>query len=435
MTTRRQLLRSLGLGAAAAPFIPLLPSHAGVEAPPRRVVVVHFGHGVAYDRWLPPGPDTALQPSPILDPLAAFLDRTVVLSGLANAAGREETGDVHNIGLGTLLTSTGLAADQGAGGHYLPGGPSIDRVIGDGLVAQTGGALAHPALHFGVRSEGFAIAAQDRGVPIRAEDDPLAHYERVFGELALDPAARAAADKRRADLRRFVKERVDTLAPGMPTEDRDALERHRDAVATLEQRVAMQQPPPDTCVLPEAPSAIDAPATPANDDIPTLIAQTNALVTASLACDRTRVATVQWGSSGNDGLRHVWQGIDTDYHSIAHLANGRDPTAHEQLAAMNTWYSEQLADLAARLDAVDEGDGTLLDHTVLVFLSSFSVVHDMANLPIVLVGGGLAGARHLRFDGESVTGLWLSLAHHLGLDELTAFGDPSADDGPLAGVV
>lgn len=393
---------------------------------------VHFAHGVAYDQWQPPSTGESLELSPVLDPLASWLDRTTVVEGLANPIPLDQIGDVHNVGLGTLLTSAPLSIDQGAGGHYLPGGPSIDRVVGEGLVATADLPPPHATLAFGVRSQGFALSAADRDVPLRAEDDPRAQYDRIFGELALPPEQRAERRQTRAELRAFVRRRLDALESNLPAEDREALQRHRDAVETLEARALIEHPVPSACVPPMLPPEIDDPAAPANEDIPALVDATNDLVTAALACDQTRVATIQWGSSGNDGLAHAWQGISTDYHSTAHLANARDPVAHADYAAMNRWYSEQLAALLQRLDAIDEGDGTLLDHTLVVYLSSFSVVHDPRNLPIVLVGGGIPGGRHLRYDGEGTTGLWLALAQHFGL-ELSAFGDPAYDDGPLSG--
>jgi len=433
--TRRDCLRALGLGAAAAPWLPLLPSHAQSAASPRRLLFVHFAHGVAYDQWQPPSDGETLALSPVLEPLAPWLDRTTVIEGLANPIVLDQIGDVHNVGLGTLLTSAPLSIDQGAGGHYLPGGPSIDRVIGEGLSASADAAPPHASLAFGVRSQGFALSAADRDVPLRAEDNPHAQYQRIFGELALDPEQRAERRETRAELRAFVRRRLDALDAALPSEDREALQRHREAVETLEARAMVEHPLPSSCIPPQTPPAFESPAAPANEDIPALVDTTSDLVVAALACDQTRAATIQWGSSGNDGLAHAWQGIAADYHSTAHVANAADSAAHADYAAMNTWYSEQLAALLQRLESVDEGDGTLLDHTLVVFLSSFSVVHDPRNLPIVVVGGGVPGGRHLRFDGNGVTGLWLALAQHFGLEGLTAFGDPAYDDGPLAGVV
>ena len=429
MTTRRAMLRALGLGAVAAPLLPRLPSHADEAPSPRRLIFVHFAHGVALDRFV-----GGLSLAPILAPLEPFRSRACTVEGIVNHVGRAQVGDIHNIGLGTLLTAAPLAADQGAGGHYLPGGISIDRLVGEALAELPGGP-AHASLHFGVRTEGFALSAAGPELPLRAEDDPVAQFEAVFGELVLPPGERTRRESDRAAVRQYARRRLDRLAATLPMEDREAIERHADAIDTLQARAASLLPPPDTCTLPEPPPAIEDPRTPDNTDVPALVQSTNALVTAALACDLTRVATVQWGSSGNDGLRHVWQGIDVDYHSIAHLANGEDPVAHEQLAAMNTWTVEQLADLLSRLDAVDEGDGTLLDHTVVVLLSSFSIVHDMTALPIVIAGGGIAGDRRVVDEGRSTAGLWVALAQHLGLPELDTFGSPEHFDGPIVGLV
>jgi hypothetical protein len=440
MTTRRRLLRALGMGAVAAPWVPWLPSAADGGPSPRRLLVVHFAHGVARDRWRPSSGgggtgEVPWSPGESLVALTGFRDRLVQIEGLANAVGRAQVGDVHNVALGTLLTATALAADQGAGGHYLPGGPSFDQRVGELLVAGAGAeAPPYASLQFGVRTQGFALAAADRGVPLRADDDPGAVYRRLFGELALDPDARAERQAARSEARDHARRRLDTLRVGLGAQDRDALDRHAAALDALEARVAQARTPPPTCVLPVEPTPIDHPSLPDDLDVPTLVEATQDLVVAALACDMTRVATVQWGSSGNDGLRHAWQGIDADYHSVAHLANGEDPVAHGQLAASNRWYVEQFAALLAALDAIDEGDGTLLDHTTCVLLSGLSVVHDMGELPVVVVGGGGAGDRTVAYDDASITGLWLALAQRVGADDLEHFGDPDHDLGPLTGL-
>lgn len=434
-SSRRAFVRSLGLGAAALPWLPLLPSHAADAAPPRRVVFVHFAHGVAVDQWRPAVRGGSLMLSPSLMPLEAFRDRLTVIEGLDNAVGADQLGDVHNIALGTLLTAMPLATDQGPGGHYLPGGPSIDAVIGRRLAEDAGpDASAHRTMHFGVRSQGFALAAADRELPLRAEDDPAQMYARIFGELALDPEARARRQADRAEIRSFVREQLGSLGPTLPAEDRDKLARHDEAVQAIEARAAQGHEPPVSCVLPDpSPEIPDAPL-PDNDDVPALVTAQEDLLVAALACDLTRVATVQWGSSGNDGLRHTWQGIDVDYHSIAHLANGEDPVAHQQLADMNRWYAQQVASLLAKLDGVDEGDGTLLDHTTVVFLSGLSVVHAMTDLPVVIAGGGIAGDRRLDAAGAPCAALWRALAEHMAV-ELEGFGDPDYDVGVLSGLL
>lgn len=431
--TRREMLRALGLGAAIAPWLPRLPSHAAPGGSPRRLLVVHFAHGVAADRWRPQGTPDDWSLGSTLQPLTPYLDRLTQIDGLVNAAGRDQIGDVHNIALGTLMTATGLAADQGAGGHYLPGGPSIDQRIAQAIAAGDD-APPHASLQLGVRTQGFAIAAADRDVPLRADDDPSRAYARIFGELALDPAARAAVVAARTEARDLARRRLDALMLSLGTDDRATLERHRAALDAIEARESADHPLPETCVLPAVPDAVEHAPTPDADDVPTLVEATNDLVVAALACDLTRVATVQWGSSGNDGLRHTWQGIDADYHSVAHLANGEDPVAHEQLAQMNAWYVEQFAALLGALDAIDEGDGTLLDHTTCVLMSGLSIVHDMTDLPIVIVGGGLEGNRWLHTNGASITGLLRALALHMGVDT-GAFGDPAYDEGVLPGLL
>lgn len=433
---RRALLRALGLGAAALPWVPLLPSRLGsgaeASAPPRRLVIVHFAHGVARDRWSARESPAGLLLSPILAPLSTFADRLTVIEGLENAPGLRQIGDEHNIAAGSLLTGFPLAADLGPGGHYLPGGSSIDERIGRALAAAPE-APPWPTLHLGVRTQGVALSATDAERPVRAEDDPAAAYARLFGELALPPAAREHLALQRARARDLARLRLDALAPRLPAADRDALAAHAEAIDALQARLDDRGPLPAACEPPRPPPAVAHPSTPADADVPALVAAQTELLVAALACDLTRVATLQLGSSANDGLRHVWQGIDDEFHMVAHLANGSDPHADEQLAAMNTWTMEQLAVLLARLHAVPQGEGTLLDHTLVVACSSLSVGHSMADLPVVLAGGGLAGGRLLPAPGVPLSALWLALAEHMGAP-LPSFGAPEHDVGPLPGL-
>jgi hypothetical protein len=434
---RRALLRTLGLGAAVLPWVPLLPSRirAGAEtsAPPRRFVIVHFAHGIARDRWTPQSSPEGLLLSPILAPLSAFADRLTVIEGLENAPGLRQLGDEHNIAAGSLLTAQPLAADLGPGGHYLPGGISIDERIAEGLAAAPD-APPWPTLHLGVRTQGVALSALDAERPVRAEDDPAAAYARLFGELALPPPARDHLHEQRARARALVRTRLDALAPTLPEPDRTRLETHAEAIDALEARLAALGPLPASCEPPLPPPAIAHPATPVDADVPALVAAQTGLLVAALACDLTRVATLQLGSSANDGLRHVWQGIDEEFHMLAHLANGEDPHAHEQLAAMNTWTMEQLAALLAALAAVPQAEGTLLDHTLVLACSSLSVGHSMADLPVVLAGGSVPGGRVLAAPGVPIAALWLAIAEHMGVP-LSTFGVPEDAPTPLPGLL
>lgn len=428
MWSRRNALRAVAGAGAVLPWLPPVGSRAHGSAPPQRLLLVHFAHGVAADRWRPVAGDSWV-PGETLQPLLPWADRVTQIVGLANHAGRAQIGDIHNIAMGTLTTSTGLATDQGAGGHYLAGGPSFDRVIAEQLAADED-ASPHTSLHFGVRTQGFAMSAAAKEQPLRAEDDPGAAFERVFGELALTPTERATRVEQRAVARAWADTRLAALGTTLPKSDEPQIVSHRQALAVVAARDAREIDLPMGCTLPTSPPPFDEPRAPANEEIPALVDAVDELVVGALACDLSRVVTLQWGSSGNDGLRHVWQGIDADYHSVAHLANGADPAAHEQHAMATRWYVERFAGLVERLAAIPEGDGTVLDHTTCVLLSGVSIVHDLRDLPIVVVGGGVPGGRVLDAADASTTALWRGLAAHLGVD-LGTFGAPQFDAAPL----
>ena len=101
---------------------------------------------------------------------------------------------------------------------------------------------------------------------------------------------------------------------------------------------------------------------------------------------------------------------------------------------MNAWTMEQLAALLSRLDAIPQADGTLLDHTLVIACSSLSVGHSMADLPVLLAGGGIPGGRVLPAPGVPIAALWLAIAEHMGVP-LPTFGDPEDDPAPLPGLL
>lgn len=428
MWSRRSALRAVVGAGAVLPWLPLVGSRAHGSAPPRRLLLVHFAHGVAADRWRPLAGEGWI-PGETLAPLAPWSDRVTQILGVTNHAGRAQIGDIHNIAMGTLTTATALATDQGPGGHYLPGGPSFDRVIAEQLAAADD-APPHTSLHLGVRTLGFAMSAAGTGQPLRAEDDPAVAFDAVFGELTLSPDQRAVRVEQRAAARTWADARLVELGTTLPASDHPQLLAHREALAAIAARDGAPIELPPGCMLPPSPIAVAQPRTPANEDVPVLVDSIDDLVVAALGCNLSRVVTVQWGSSGNDGLSHTWQGIASDYHSVAHLANGSDPVAHEQHATATRWYVERFAGLVARLAAIPEGDATVLDHTTCVLTSGLSIVHDLRDLPVVVVGGGVPGGRVVDAADASTTALWRGIAAHLGVD-LGTFGAPEFDAAPL----
>lgn len=177
------------------------------------------------------------------------------------------------------------------------------------------------------------------------------------------------------------------------------------------------------------------------------------LLASAIACDLTRVGTLQFGS-GQDGATYTsfvdaeWDQIDGDryHHGLSHSSVGSSEAADEvqaraqrALGAINRWMASQLATLAERLAAVEEADGTTaLDHTAILWCSEISEgpTHSFDDIPFVVVGdlgGALRAGQHLDYGNErNHNDLFVTLAQGLGLEDVTSFGQEDLVQGPLA---
>jgi hypothetical protein len=164
------------------------------------------------------------------------------------------------------------------------------------------------------------------------------------------------------------------------------------------------------------------------------------LAAAALACDQTRILTFQWSYAESE---HLFQflGLAGNHHAISHDFSTTGPD-YEAYNAIQTWYAEQLAYFLGKLDSYSEGDGTVLDNTLLLWATEIgeSSQHDLMLMPYVLAGraGGRIRAGRLVDYGNNLRDnnqMLISIAHAMGAEDLTAFGDASGATGPLPDLV
>ncbi len=163
------------------------------------------------------------------------------------------------------------------------------------------------------------------------------------------------------------------------------------------------------------------------------------LVVSSLAADFTRVATLQYTNSVGQP-RFKWLGIDEGQHELSHEPNSNE-AAQDKLTRINAWYAGEIAHLAKRLAETPEpgGEGSLLDHTTILWTNELGEgnSHSHADIPFVLIGGGLGFTmgRAVEFGGVPHNRLLVTLAHAMGHTDLSRFGNPDyCGDGPLTGL-
>ncbi|MBC8068134.1 MAG: DUF1552 domain-containing protein [Deltaproteobacteria bacterium] len=427
--SRRRVLQALGVGAAVSPFVPLLESGAaGSEAPPKRLVLFFSPHGTVRERWLPTGTVTDFVLPQILEPLAPFQDRTLVIDGLRIAVAGPPGGP-HTVGPAYLFTGSPMLEGSEfnhpcCGMHGWASHASIDQSV----AAAIGNETPFRSLEFGVQPggshPGSRISYLDANQPLAPESDPFSMFDRLFGDQGIDPAVAARRKAQRLGVIDVVKPELDALTSKVSPSDRVKIDAHLTAIAQMESQFNATY----TC----APPDLGAPAG-LNDFAMTdaISKQQLDLMVEAFACGVTNVASVMYRRGENDGFPYPFLGIDTEHHGMSHEGDS-NLVAVDSLSAIYRWYAEQLAYLAAKMDAVIEPDGsTLLDNTMIVWGSEIAKgnTHSWENMPFVVVGGGggaLRTGRFHTFAGQNHNRLLVTIAQAFGID-IQSYG--GFDDG------
>ena len=249
-----------------------------------------------------------------------------------------------------------------------------------------------------------------------------------------DPAVTAARTEQKA-LVDVLKKDLGRIRTRVGKEEYLKVDKHLEGLLSIEQRLNSSQPTPTSsgCTLPTAPPATSGSNGGGNANFPNQIKQMMDITAHALACDVTRVASLQL-SYGFSNVTHTWLGHTSPHHTMSH--DGMD--RRTELQAIDTWYATQVAYLLQQLDSVTEGPGTLLDNTLVVWGRELgSTAHRMERVPLVMAGkagGKLVTGRSLNFDKQQHAKLLVSIAQVMGLST-TSIGDRAANSGPLAGLV
>jgi hypothetical protein len=431
--SRRAFLAGLG-AVGLAPFLPLLNASGQEALFPKRLLLFFTPHGTVKSAWTPTGSQTDFKLGRALAPLERHQKKIVVLSGLNMVdAG---VGAPHTKGLPLIWTGSKLLDDgtftrpDGSGGatYGWNSSASVDQV----LASLIGKDTAYRSLEFGVRAGGSTPAARmiysDAKKPLAPATDPWAQFQRLFTGRNDNVSSErlSALGLARAELAR--------IAPRIASSERTKIAAHMDALASLEQRLGDRQA---LCTGPMLSAKVNAGD---NANTEAVIDAQLDLIAASLACDLTRVASLQYAFGDNDNAPYPWLGIPDGHHSLTHAADS-DTAAWEKIIRIRVWYAEKFARLLDRLDAVREGDGTLLDNTLVVWGSELGKgnSHSFRSTPFVLAGGAagvIPTGRYLEF-GEKVehNRLLVAICHALGQAQIETFGNLDAGKGPLAGLL
>lgn len=424
---RRAVLRGAGV-TFALPWLESLAKHLPVprRAPPRRLCIVVTPNGVLPSAWHPSVPadgaapdraQPAWMPSFTLAPLLPHRDRVGVWTGLCNRQSFD--GDGHYAKVAPLLTGCRI---RRTGGRDLWNGVSVDQVAAQALGDRT----LLPSLELGcdpvypVEDMGYstiygghiAWSAPDR--PMLKEIVPRQAFDRLFRSrrLAADATRRSVLDAVRRDAKQ--------LAAGLSARDRQKLDEYEDAVRSLERRIDAA-----AAVDERALRAAEAPAAGIPADYPTHVGLLYDLIALAFRSDATRIVTFLTGNEVSSRDFAFVDGCAGNFHEFSHHQG--DARKQEPYRRINRWHVEQFAGLLDRLQAIDDGDGTALDHSAVVLAAAMSDgnAHSPHDLPIVVAGGGLPTGRIVLPDDTPLCRLWLALLRRTGVSA-ERFGDADA---------
>jgi hypothetical protein len=388
-----------GLGASLA--LPLLdamvpsftPTVKTAANPIKRFGAVYVPNGMAMDYWTPAKVGTDFEFMPVNASLAPFKDRLIMISGL------KLPWDAPHPSAPFLSGAVG-----NRGENNIACGVSMDQIVAKEFGRETQLASLELAIenvgNTGQCSGGYScvysntIAWRDAKTPLPMENNPRFVFERMFGDTtSTDAAARRARLEEDRSVLDAVLESLTGLKRRIGPADRDRVEQYLEGVRDVERRVqrAEEQASKELPFV-EKPAGIPA----AYGEHAKLMFDLQLL---AYQTDLTRVTTFMMARE-QSSLTYSEIGVPDSHHPLSHHAH--DPGRVVTMSKINAFHCKLFADYVAKLKATPDGDGTLLDHVMIVYGSglSDSMDHLKDNLPVVLVGGGagtLRGGRHFNY--------------------------------------
>ena len=441
--SRRAVLRGVGVSVGLPLLDAMIPAatalaqtaaapklRAGFFYIPHGAIMWNTSHGAAMDHWTPSGAGADFRLSPIMEPLEGFKHYVTSFANLENKASQNS---VHAVNPATWLSSA--KPDLAAPGASMT--PTIDQII----AARIGQDTALPSLEVASETT-IQVAACSGGSggcyysstlsfrnatsPLPMEFNPRKVFNQLFGEGDTPEEREAIAGQTRSILD-LISERTQALQRDLGASDRAVLNEYLDTVREIERRIEKaEQRDLSGVTLPEAPiGELDS-----FDDQVRLMFD---LIALAYQANLTRVASYIMVAEGtNRTYNHI--GVSDAFHPLSHHANNLERL--HKLVMIQRYHMEVFADFLAKLAAIPDGEGTLLDHSMFLYGSNMSNSdrHNNYPLPNILVGGGcgaLKGGRHIELpEHTTLSNLLLTVLNKAGL-ELPSFADST---GEIAGV-
>jgi hypothetical protein len=390
--SRRALIKGAGVGIALPLLDAMIPAGTALAqtaaAPTPRLGFIYFPHGAVMTHWTPAtvGKDFAIPP--ILAPLAKYKSQMTVVSGLRNRA--TDLAAAHGLMEETWLTGVDPAKAVASG--VATAGVSIDQMAAAAIGQET----PFPSLEMKTEPRGGTHCYAGLGQPLPMEYNPRTLFYRLFGP-GDTPEQRLSILSHNGSILDRVQQESARFQAKLGSMDRQRVDGYLESVREVERRVQN--------MVDQDMSALDIPSAPLGvpEDIEAHMRLMFDLTALAYQANLTRVATLQMAMEIS--MRAYTQVEITEaFHPLSHHAD--DPSNLEKLVRIQTYHSRLLAHFIERMAATQDGDGSLLDHSIILYGSNMSNSdkHDSAPLPLVIFGHGygrVAGGQHVAYPADS----------------------------------
>ena len=424
---RRTFLRGAGV-AMSLPFLESMvpaqtPAVRTAAVPKPRLSCIYVPHGATMDKWTPSAVGRDFEFTEILKPLEPFREYVNVVSGTghAPAAGvNSDAGADHTRSAAVFLSGAPPQRDR----TFV--GPTIDQIAAEHIGQDT----PLPSIELSIENValscspgypcGYAntISWKTPELPNPMENNPQVIFRRMFGE----GTTTEQRTERRAEAKSIldsVLESASSLERELPSGDRAALSQYLDNVREIERRVEQsEQAMRDDIEIPPSPAGIP-------DAIEDHFKLMFDLQVLAFQTETSRIATMMYARDTSEAV-YPNSGVREGFHVASHHSNNR--ANMDRFAVINNYHAAMFAYFMEKLKATPDGDGNLLDHSILLYGSSMSNgnQHNHDPLPVILAGGGagtLTGGKHVATEPHTpMSNLLLSILHKLGV-EAESHGD------------
>lgn len=440
--SRRRMLRGTGV-AFSLPWLEAMGPQLGWaadtrqdEAAPNRMALLYVPNGKNMVDWTPDETGAEFELKPIMKPLAGLKDKLLVISGLAadGARAHGDGGGDHARALASFLTG---AHPKKTDGTDIRNGISVDQIA----ASQLGDRTRLPSLEIGIERGAMAgncdsgyscvysstMSWRSPTQPLPKEVNPKLVFERLFSSTP--DVARKKRDAQRKSVLDFVLEDSKELADRLGANDRRKLDEYLTAVRDIEVRIERAEKLP----------AVKTPDYPVPEGIPGSyeehIRLMCDLIVLAFQSDVTRVCTFVLANEGSN-RPYPFINVPEGHHDLSHHGNKQDKK--DKIRQINIFHTSQLAYLIEKLNSVQEGNGTLLDHSMIAYGSGNSDgnAHNHDDLPVLVAGGGcgtIQTGRHMRLQRETpISNLWLSMLNRMDI-RVAKLGDSTGELPGLSG--